>query len=183
MSGTAADAMRFALAVPGDVRFGRGRAGELPGVLTGLGVTRALVVTGRTPTRAEAARRALADAGVDAVVFPVVGEPSVGTVREGVAAAGGVAVRRIGSMLVLGALIVLVLLSLEERPEPPAAFLAVAGPVMDAFLRAGDAPMGPRVATGLGIFALALASVLLVGVHPRRDPRRPEAQPDTGLTA
>ena len=89
MSGTAADAMRFALAVPGDVRFGRGRAGELPGVLTGLGVTRALVVTGRTPTRAETARRALADAGVDAVVFPVIGEPSVGTVREGVAAARG----------------------------------------------------------------------------------------------
>jgi hypothetical protein len=31
--------------------------------------------------------------------------------------------------------------------------------------------MGPRVAVGLGIIALALASVILVGVHPRRDPR------------
>ena len=49
--------------------------------------------------------------------------------------------------------------------------LAFAGPVMDAFFRAGDAAMGPRVAVGLGLIALAAASVLLIGVHPRRDPR------------
>jgi MFS family permease len=49
--------------------------------------------------------------------------------------------------------------------------LAVAGPIMDAFYRAGDVPMGPRVAVGLGVFALAAAAVVLVGVHPRRDPR------------
>ena len=48
--------------------------------------------------------------------------------------------------------------------------LAIAGPVMDVFLRAGDAAMGARLATGLGIIALALASVLLLGVHPRREP-------------
>jgi MFS family permease len=53
--------------------------------------------------------------------------------------------------------------------------LAIAGPVMDAFYRAGDIAMGPRAAVGLGIFALALASVILIGVHPRRDPRHPDA--------
>jgi MFS family permease len=52
--------------------------------------------------------------------------------------------------------------------------LAFAGPVMDAFFRAGDGAMGPRVAVGLGLLALALASVILVGVHPRRDPRLDE---------
>ncbi|MEA2027075.1 MAG: MFS transporter, partial [Chloroflexota bacterium] len=51
--------------------------------------------------------------------------------------------------------------------------LAVAGPIMDAFYRAGDIAMGPRVAVGLGVIALALASVILIGVHPRRDPRHP----------
>ncbi len=50
--------------------------------------------------------------------------------------------------------------------------LAVAGPIMDAFYRAGDIAMGPRVAVGVGVFALAAAAVVLVGVHPRRDPRR-----------
>jgi hypothetical protein len=45
---------------------------------------------------------------------------------------------------------------------------------MDVFLRAGDAAMGARLATGLGIIALALASVLLIGVHPRREPGDPE---------
>ena len=49
--------------------------------------------------------------------------------------------------------------------------LAIAGPIMDAYFRAGDAPMGPRVAVGIGVFALALAAIILIGVHPRRDPR------------
>jgi alcohol dehydrogenase class IV len=79
-------AVRFGLALPGDVRFGSGRSAELPGILTGFGVTRALVVTGRTTARADAARRALADAGVDSQVLPVAGEPSVDTVRAAVAA-------------------------------------------------------------------------------------------------
>jgi MFS family permease len=54
--------------------------------------------------------------------------------------------------------------------------LAMAGPIMDAFYRAGNISMGPRVAVGLGIIALALASIILIGVHPRRDPRFPEAE-------
>ncbi len=55
--------------------------------------------------------------------------------------------------------------------------LAIAGPVMDVFLRAGDAATGARLATGLGIIALALASVLLIGVHPRREPGTADPPP------
>ena len=79
--------VRLDLALPADVRFGSGRVGELAGALAGLGITRALVVTGRTPARASAARAAAADAGIESDVLPVAGEPSVDTVRAGVAAA------------------------------------------------------------------------------------------------
>jgi MFS family permease len=51
----------------------------------------------------------------------------------------------------------------------PLAVLVV-GPVMDAFTRAGATGLGPRVAVGLGVFALGLAAVLLIGVRPRRGP-------------
>lgn len=62
--------------------------------------------------------------------------------------------------------------------------LAIAGPVMDAFYRAGNIPMGPRVAVGLGVIFLALASLILIGVHPRRDPRDTGAVlPPTGAGA
>ncbi len=76
----------LALAVPADVRFGAGRITELPEVLTGLGVTRAMVVTGRTVARADSVRHALAGAGTASVVLPVSGEPSVQTVRDAVSA-------------------------------------------------------------------------------------------------
>jgi MFS family permease len=49
--------------------------------------------------------------------------------------------------------------------------LIVGGPIMDALTRAGHIDIGPRVAIGLGVFALAGASLVLTGVHPRRDPR------------
>jgi MFS family permease len=52
--------------------------------------------------------------------------------------------------------------------------LVIAGPVMDAFYNAGAVELGPRVAVGLGVFALAAASLILIGVHPRRDPRYPD---------
>ena len=78
--------VRFDLALPGDVRFGAGRVAELPAVVSGLGIHRVMVVTGRAVSRAEPSRRALAGAGVSSEVFPVAGEPSVDTVREGVAA-------------------------------------------------------------------------------------------------
>jgi MFS family permease len=43
--------------------------------------------------------------------------------------------------------------------------------IIDAFTRAGLIELGPRMAVALGIPALALAAVVLIGVHPRRDPR------------
>jgi MFS family permease len=51
----------------------------------------------------------------------------------------------------------------------PLALLLV-GPVMDAFTRAGEPALGPRVAVGLGVVALGLAAVLLIGVRTRRGP-------------
>ena len=76
--------LRFDVTAPGDIRFGAGRAGELPAAVAALGVTRALVVTGRSPSRAAGARAGLADAGIAAVTFPVAGEPTVELVREAV---------------------------------------------------------------------------------------------------
>jgi MFS family permease len=52
--------------------------------------------------------------------------------------------------------------------------VVIVGPVMDAFTRAGQTALGPRVAVGLGIVALTAAAILLIGVHPRRDPRSAE---------
>jgi MFS family permease len=48
--------------------------------------------------------------------------------------------------------------------------LLIVGPVMDAFTRAGETGLGPRVAVGLGVVGLGLAALLLVGVQPRRGP-------------
>ena len=55
-----AAAVRFDLAVPGDVRFGAGRIAELPAALQSLGATRAYVVTGRSTDRADLLRASLA---------------------------------------------------------------------------------------------------------------------------
>jgi MFS family permease len=53
--------------------------------------------------------------------------------------------------------------------------LLIAGPTLiDTFTRAGMIEMGPRAAMTMGIPALLLAAVVLVGVHPRRDPRDPD---------
>ena len=53
--------------------------------------------------------------------------------------------------------------------------LLIAGPTLiDAFTRADMIGMGPRAAVAMGIPALAVAAVVLLGVHPRRDPRQPD---------
>ena len=56
----------------------------------------------------------------------------------------------------------------------PAGLLIAGTFVIDRFTAAGMLEMGPRVALVLGIPALALAAVILIGVHPRRDPLAPE---------
>jgi alcohol dehydrogenase class IV len=76
----------FDVATAADVRFGSGRVSEVPAALASLGVTRALVVTGRSPQRADAVRAAMSAGGVHSVVFSVSGEPSIDVVRAGAAA-------------------------------------------------------------------------------------------------
>ena len=47
---------------------------------------------------------------------------------------------------------------------------------------AGMIELGPRVALLIGIPALALAAVVLIWVHPRRDPRDPDVVVDATAT-
>lgn len=42
--------------------------------------------------------------------------------------------------------------------------------------------MGPRVALVIGIPALALAAVVLIWVHPRRDPREADVMDEATAT-
>ena len=76
--------VRFALAVPADIRFGAGRVSEVPEALSGLGASRVLIVTGRTTSRADTLRSALREAGMSSVVFGVAAEPSIERVRAAV---------------------------------------------------------------------------------------------------
>jgi len=73
----------FEFATAGRIMVGSGRAAELPGVVAGLG-SRVLVCTGASPERHAGL---LADLGVPAAVFPVVGEPIVDVIRAGLAVA------------------------------------------------------------------------------------------------
>jgi alcohol dehydrogenase class IV len=77
--------VRFDLAVSADVRFGAGRVSEVPEALAGLGASRVLVITGRTTSRADAVRSALAEAGIASLVFGVATEPSIERVRAAIA--------------------------------------------------------------------------------------------------
>jgi len=74
--------VRFEFATAVRVVFGPGAVAELGGVAGPLG-RRALLVTGRTPERAEAARERLASAGIATVALAVPGEPTVEDVRRG----------------------------------------------------------------------------------------------------
>jgi alcohol dehydrogenase class IV len=70
------EAMRFEFATAGRIVFGTGSAREIAPAAKAFG-SRALVVTGSTPARAE---RLVA--GLDATWFSVTGEPAVDAVRE-----------------------------------------------------------------------------------------------------
>jgi alcohol dehydrogenase class IV len=76
--------MRFEFATAQRVIFGPGSLTEVGPIAEGLG-RRALVVTGRTPGRAERLLAILREAKVATVVFAVAGEPDVEAVRTGVA--------------------------------------------------------------------------------------------------
>lgn len=73
--------MRFEFATAGRIIFGAGAASQAAALAQELG-RRALVVTGRDPSRAAALMKA-----VNGVAYPVAGEPNLETVRQGVVAA------------------------------------------------------------------------------------------------
>jgi alcohol dehydrogenase class IV len=81
----AGDAVRFDLVVPGDVRFGPGRAAEIPAALADLAASRVFVVTGRSTARAEPLRTELSRLGIEATTYAVAGEPTVSVARDAVA--------------------------------------------------------------------------------------------------
>jgi alcohol dehydrogenase class IV len=76
----------FEFATATKIVFGRGRVAELASHVERLG-SRALIVTGSCPDRHVAQTRQLEDAGIAVRVFPVAREPSVETIRHGVAVA------------------------------------------------------------------------------------------------
>ncbi len=76
--------MRFELVTPSRIIFGAGTLGEAGTLARGLG-RRALVVTGRTPSRAQPLLAVLREHGVSAATFSVSGEPDVEAVRSGTA--------------------------------------------------------------------------------------------------
>jgi alcohol dehydrogenase class IV len=78
--------MNFEFATATRILFGPGKLKEAGSLAKELG-RRALVVTGRTPGRAEGLIGILGQAGVAASVFSVSGEPEVTTVERGVALA------------------------------------------------------------------------------------------------
>jgi alcohol dehydrogenase class IV len=77
----------FELATPARILFGAGRLADAPAEIAALGVSRALVVTGRSGRWLAALEEPLRARGVGAVPFGVAGEPTLDTVREGVALA------------------------------------------------------------------------------------------------
>jgi alcohol dehydrogenase class IV len=77
----------FELATPARVLFGAGRLADAPAEIAALGVTRALLVTGRSGARSAALEEPLRASGIAAVRFAVAGEPTLATAREGVAVA------------------------------------------------------------------------------------------------
>lgn len=78
--------VRLDVVTAGDIRFGAGRAGEVPKALAELGVTRVLLVTGHGRSRSDGVAAALSEAGMPVARFSIASEPSVELVREGLAA-------------------------------------------------------------------------------------------------
>lgn len=76
--------MKFEFATATRIIFGPGTLREI-GALAGEFGKRALVVTGRNPSRAEKLLTSLRKADISAVTFSVTGEPEISTVENGVA--------------------------------------------------------------------------------------------------
>jgi alcohol dehydrogenase class IV len=78
--------MRFEFASVGQIVFGPGTLAELPKHVRGWGA-RALIVCGKSATRATRVRELLTSAEVQSDVFCVEGEPTISTISAGVSAA------------------------------------------------------------------------------------------------
>jgi alcohol dehydrogenase class IV len=78
--------MNFEFATATRIVFGNGKLRELGSLVSGLG-QRALLVTGKDPSRAAVAGELLKAAGVSATLFSVPGEPTTSLVEQGMAAA------------------------------------------------------------------------------------------------
>jgi len=78
--------MQFEFATATRIIFGAGSVRESGSIAQALG-RRALVVTGSNPGRAAPLRSSLKEKAVECAMFPVSGEPSIETVREGVQSA------------------------------------------------------------------------------------------------
>jgi alcohol dehydrogenase class IV len=78
--------MQFEFATSDRIIFGAGKLRESGPLLKTIG-RRALVVTGKNTQRAEPLLKLLKENGVDAITFPVPGEPKIQTIRDGVALA------------------------------------------------------------------------------------------------
>ena len=63
----------FELSTATRILFGPGRAAEVPAEVAALGVSRVLLVTGRSTDRAAPTAAALAARGIEVVPFPVGG--------------------------------------------------------------------------------------------------------------
>jgi alcohol dehydrogenase class IV len=86
----------FEFATATEISFGRGKLAELPARLHAFG-SRALVVSGASPSRPARVLEICAREGIETSVFAVSGEPSVELVREGVARG-----RAFGATFVIG---------------------------------------------------------------------------------
>ena len=78
--------MKFEFATATRIIFGPGTFRDIGALAAEFG-KRALVVTGRDPSRAEKLQASLRDAGIGAATFAVAGEPEISTVEGGVALA------------------------------------------------------------------------------------------------
>ena len=88
--------MRFEFSTATQIVFGAGTLAQA-GKLARPWGRRALLVTGRSPRRAERLLRLLTEAGIEATVFSVDGEPTLATVSSAVATA-----REVGAEMVVG---------------------------------------------------------------------------------
>ncbi|MDC0670858.1 iron-containing alcohol dehydrogenase [Nannocystis sp. ncelm1] len=117
----------FELATAARIVFGVGAAAQV-GAIAGEHGRRALVVTGRDPTRAEPVLEVMRAAGLELAVFTVAGEPTVADAERGVAAARASACDVVvavggGSPLDAGKAIA----ALVRNPGPPLDYLEVVG--------------------------------------------------------